>query len=95
MAEPNIPIASTFHNRAEAEAALSNVIRSNKVNIDNFLVGNTNNLVINERVSVPAGVGVVRQSGTLDPLFSIRLVLRRDTTSQLGYFILTGFVNDN
>ncbi|MGE1094790.1 RNase A-like domain-containing protein [Pseudomonas zeae] len=95
MAEPNIPIASTFLNRAEAEAALSNVIRNNKVDIDNFLAGNASKFVINERVSAPAGVGVLRQSGTLEPLFSIRLVLRRDATSPLGYFILTGFVNDN
>ncbi|MBK5530895.1 RHS domain-containing protein [Pseudomonas sp. TH06] len=95
LAEPNIPIASTFLNRAEAEAALSNVMRSNKVKIDDFLAGNANKLVINERVPIPAGVGVVRQSGNLEQLFSIRLVLRRDATSPLGYFILTGFVNDN
>ncbi|WP_434710338.1 RHS domain-containing protein [Pseudomonas sp. R1-1] len=95
ITEPNIPIASTFHNRTEAEAALSHVINSNKVNIDDFLAGNANNFVINERMSAPAGIGVVRQSGTLEPLFSIRLVLRRDATSPLGYFILTGFVNDN
>jgi RHS repeat-associated protein len=93
--EPNIPIASTFLNRTEAEAALSNVIRSNRETIDGFLAGNANNLVINQRMSAPAGVGVLRQSGTLEPLFSIRLVLRRDSTSPLGYFILTGFVNDN
>ncbi|AZV26101.1 type IV secretion protein Rhs [Pseudomonas syringae] len=94
-AEPNIPIASTFLNRSEAEAALSNVIRNNKVAIDNFVQGNASKLVINEQVSAPAGVGVVRQSGRLEPLSSIRLVLRRDATSPLGYFILTGFVNDN
>ncbi|AXI60638.1 type IV secretion protein Rhs [Pseudomonas kribbensis] len=94
-AEPNIPIASTFINRSEAEAALSNVIRNNKVTIDNFLQGNASKLVINEQVSTPAGVGVVRQSGRLEPLSSIRLVLRRDAASPLGYFILTGFVNDN
>ncbi|QIA02447.1 RHS repeat protein [Pseudomonas fluorescens] len=94
-AEPNIPIASTFLNRSEAEAALSKVIRNNKVTIDNFLQGNASKLVINEQVSAPAGVGVVRQSGRLEPLSSIRLVLRRDATSPLGYFILTGFVNDN
>ncbi|UFQ01952.1 RHS repeat protein [Pseudomonas fitomaticsae] len=94
-AEPNIPIASTFLNRSEAEAALSNVIRNNKVTIDNFVQGNASKLVINEQVSAPAGVGVVRQSGRLEPLSSIRLVLRRDATSPLGYFILTGFVNEN
>ncbi|MFJ2541139.1 RNase A-like domain-containing protein, partial [Pseudomonas sp. NPDC087614] len=95
IAEPHIPIVSTFLNRTEAEAALSNVMRSNKIKIDDFLAGNANKLVINERVSAPAGVGIVRQSGRLEQLFSIRLVLRRDATSPLGYFILTGFVNDN
>ena len=50
--------------------------------------------VINEKVSAPAGVGVVRKSGKLEPLLSIRLVLQRDVKSPLGYFILTGFVND-
>jgi hypothetical protein len=94
-AEPHIPIASTFLNRAEAEAALSNVIKNNKLTIDNFLQGNASKLVINEQVSAPAGVGVVRQSGNLEPLSSIRLVLQRDASSPLGYFILTGFVNDN
>ncbi|EUB87800.1 RHS repeat protein [Pseudomonas sp. GM30] len=93
-AEPNIPIASTFPNRFEAEAALSNVMRSNQKKIDDFLKGKAKKLVINEQVSVPAGVGVVRKSGKLEPLFSIRLVLQRDVKSPLGYYILTGFVND-
>ncbi|WP_025113388.1 RHS repeat-associated core domain-containing protein, partial [Pseudomonas sp. H1h] len=92
--EPNIPIASTFPNRFEAEAALSNVIRNNQKKIDDFVKGKTKKFVINEKVSAPAGVGVVRKSDKLEPLLSIRLVLQRDVKSPLGYFILTGFVND-
>ncbi|WP_305886539.1 RNase A-like domain-containing protein, partial [Pseudomonas sp. AD21] len=92
--EPNIPIASTFPNRFEAEAALSNVIRNNQKKIDDFVKGKMKKFVINEKVSAPAGVGVVRKSGKLEPLLSIRLVLQRDVKSPLGYFILTGFVND-
>ncbi|WP_222833344.1 RHS repeat protein [Pseudomonas sp. SC3(2021)] len=94
QAEPNIPIASTFPDRFEAEAALSNVMRNNQKKIDEFLKGKAQRFVINERVSAPAGVGIVRKSGKLEPLFSIRLVLQREAKSPLGYFILTGFVND-
>ncbi|MFJ2467504.1 RNase A-like domain-containing protein, partial [Pseudomonas sp. NPDC087615] len=93
-AEPNIPIASTFPNRSAAEAVLSNVMRDNQKKIDDFVKGKAKKLVINEMVSAPAGVGVVRSSGKLEPLLSIRLVLQRDVNSPLGYFILTGFVND-
>ncbi len=93
-AEPNIPIASTFPNRSAAEAVLSNVMRNNQKKIDDFVKGKAKKLVINEMVSAPAGVGVVRSSGKLEPLLSIRLVLQRDVNSPLGYFILTGFVND-
>ncbi|WP_174823813.1 RHS repeat-associated core domain-containing protein, partial [Pseudomonas koreensis] len=94
QAEPHIPIASTFPNRFEAEAALSNVMRNNQKKIDDFVKGKAKKLVINEKASIPAGVGVVRKSGKLEPLLSIRLVLQRDAKSPLGYFILTGFVND-
>jgi RHS repeat-associated protein len=90
--EPNIPIASTFPNRFEAESALSNAMRNNQKKIDDFVKGKAKKLIINEKVSIP--VGVVRKSGKLEPLLSIRLVLQRDVNSPLGYFILTGFVND-
>ncbi|MBC3778079.1 RNase A-like domain-containing protein, partial [Pseudomonas sp. SWRI99] len=92
--EPNIPIASTFQSRAEAEAALSKVIRNNQNKIDTFIKGQAKKAVINEQVSAPAGIGVIRKTGKLEQLYSIRLVLQRKEKTPLGYFILTGFVND-
>ncbi|MCO8310403.1 RHS repeat protein [Pseudomonas mandelii] len=93
-AEPNIPIASTFPNRTSAEAIVSSVMGKNKKLIDEFMKGKARKLVITEPMSAPVGVGVVRNSGKLEPLSVIKLILQRTTSSPAGYIILTGYASD-
>ncbi|POA27309.1 MULTISPECIES: RHS repeat-associated core domain-containing protein, partial [unclassified Pseudomonas] len=93
-AEPHIPIASTFPNRAAAESTVLSVIAKNEEIIDDFLSGRARKLVIAQQMPVPIGVGVVRHSGKLEPLSIVKLILQRAPNSPTGYNILTGYASD-
>jgi len=93
-AEPHIPIASTFPSRAAAEATVSNVMGGNKKVIDDFMKGNARKLVITQPMPAQVGVGVVRRSGTLEPLTVVKLILQKARNSPSGYIILTGYASD-
>ncbi|MNF60929.1 hypothetical protein D3C76_792240 [compost metagenome] len=93
-AEPHIPIASTFPNWAAAEATVSNVISKNKELIDEFMKGNAQKVVITQPMPAPVGVGVVRDSGRLEALSTVKLILKKTPSTSSGYFILTGYVSD-
>jgi len=92
--EPNIPIASTFPNQAAAEAAVFNTIKQNKTLIDEFLNSRTRKLVITQQMPTPVGVGVVRESGKLEPLHFVKLILKKQSNPRNEYFILTGYASD-
>ncbi|MGF0239373.1 RHS repeat-associated core domain-containing protein [Gordonia sp. IEGM753] len=92
--EPNIPIASTFPNQATAEAAVFNTVKQNKTLIDEFLNSRTRKLVITQQMTTPIGVGVVRNTGKLESLDFVKLILKKQSTSRSEYFILTGYASD-
>ena len=91
--EPNIPAASTFHDRATAEFAVSNVLDENRTQIDNFLTGQNNQIVIIQRLEEPIGTSFIRNNATAVPGTEIYLIIRRDENMHNGYRIHTGFPN--
>ncbi|WP_338585444.1 RHS repeat-associated core domain-containing protein [Pseudomonas sp. MAG733B] len=93
-AEPHIPIASTFPNRTAAETTVSSVISKNKKLIDEFMKGKAQKLVITQPMPAPVGVGVVRDSGRLEVLSTVKLILKKTPSTSSGHFILTGYASD-
>ncbi|MNY31561.1 hypothetical protein D3C86_1657280 [compost metagenome] len=93
-AEPHIPIASTFPNRTAAETTVSSVISKNKKLIDEFMKGKAQKLVITQPMPAPVGVGVVRDSGRLEALSTVKLILKKTPNTSSGHFILTGYASD-
>ncbi|MFU2330254.1 RHS repeat-associated core domain-containing protein, partial [Pseudomonas sp. NFX98] len=93
-AEPHIPIASTFPNRTAAETTVSSVISKNKKLIDEFMKGKAQKLVITQPMPAPVGVGVVRDSGRLEALSTVKLILKKTPSTSSGHFILTGYASD-
>ncbi|MBI6602776.1 filamentous hemagglutinin [Pseudomonas sp. S4_EA_1b] len=91
--EPNIPAASTFHDRASAELAISSVINENKTKIKNFLKGSNNQLVIIQKPKEPIGTSIKKKTTTPVPGKEIYLIIRRDKNMPNGYRIHTGFPN--
>jgi hypothetical protein len=94
--EPRVPTASTFPDRATAESAVSSVLKTRKVEIDEFLSSRLRtSLSLRQPFSSPVGVGVVRQTGNLEPLSVVVLVIRKSDRSPTGYNLLTGFIEKN
>jgi hypothetical protein len=91
--EPNIPAASTFHDRATAELAISNVINENKNKIKNFLKESNNQLLIIQNSKEPIGTSFKKNTTTPVPGKEIYLIIRRDETMPNGYRIHTGYPN--
>ncbi|WP_415639967.1 RNase A-like domain-containing protein, partial [Pseudomonas fluorescens] len=91
--QPNIPAASTFHDRTSAELAISNVLDDNKTKISNFLEGQNNQIVIIQKVKHPIGTSFKKNTTISVPGTEIHLVIRRDNNMHNGYRIHTGFPN--
>ncbi|SDY35332.1 RHS repeat-associated core domain-containing protein, partial [Pseudomonas sp. NFACC08-1] len=94
--EPHVPTASTFPDRATAESKVSSVLRMKETEIDEFLNKKLENkLLLQQSFPSPAGVGVIRKSGKLEPLSVVTLVLKKSKESPVGYNLLTGYVEKN
>ncbi|MGY2442615.1 RNase A-like domain-containing protein, partial [Pseudomonas sp. SDO52101_S400] len=91
LAEPNIPAASTFRDRATAEAAVSEAISANSVKIRDFLASNKGKTTITHQLQIPVGVSMPNGHPHSMPATKLLLVLKRDAQLPLGYFLLTGF----
>jgi hypothetical protein len=91
QAEPNIPAASTFLNRAEAEVAVSEALVANAQKIQNFLNSNKAKTNFTHDLSRPVGVSMLNGHSQSQSATKLLLVLKKDPTLPLGYFLLTGF----
>ncbi|TKJ55378.1 type IV secretion protein Rhs, partial [Pseudomonas sp. CFBP13506] len=89
--EPNIPAASTFHDRAAAEREISVVLDENQDKIDNFLKGNQNQLIINQETKGPVGTCIKKNTTAAVSGTRIYLVIRKDINMHPGYRIHTGY----
>ncbi|WP_213159410.1 RNase A-like domain-containing protein [Pseudomonas carnis] len=91
--EPHIPAASTFHDRATAELAISKVLDNNQDKIKDFLEGNNQQIVITQPSPEPIGTSFKKNTTTPVPGKEIYLIIRRDQKMHTGYRIHTGFPN--
>ncbi|MBK3434490.1 RNase A-like domain-containing protein [Pseudomonas sp. CCI1.1] len=91
--EPHIPAASTFHDRATAELAVSKVLDNNQDKIKDFLEGNNQQIVITQLSPEPIGTSFKKNTTTPVPGKEIYLIIRRDQKMHTGYRIHTGFPN--
>ena len=82
---------SNFASRATAEKAVSEVLDANQSAIQKFLSGSSPKLEIDGIASSSVGTVLVRGASTSVPTNALRVVIKRDPTSSLGYYILTGF----
>ncbi|VVN02773.1 Putative deoxyribonuclease RhsC [Pseudomonas fluorescens] len=91
QAEPNIPAASTFMNRAEAEAAVSEALSSNSQKVTQFLNSNKGKTSFSHVLGRPVGVSMLSGLTHSQSASKLLLVLKKDPALPLGYFLLTGF----
>ncbi|WP_200893605.1 RNase A-like domain-containing protein, partial [Pseudomonas fluorescens] len=91
--EPHIPAASTFHDRATAELAISKVLDNNQEKIKDFLQGNNQQIVIIQPSQEPIGKSFRKNTTTSVPGKEVYLIIRRDQKMHIGYRIHTGFPN--
>ncbi|MFI8222668.1 RHS repeat-associated core domain-containing protein [Pseudomonas sp. NPDC085632] len=91
QAEPNIPAASTFMNRAEAEAAVSEALSANSQKVTQFLNSNKGKTSFSHDLSRPVGVSMLNGLSHSQSASKLLLVLKKDPALPLGYFLLTGF----
>ncbi|WP_285416606.1 RHS repeat protein [Pseudomonas sp. efr-133-TYG-5] len=91
MAEPHIPAASTFSDRAGAEAAVSEALRVNAQKVQDFLNSSKGKTTITHYLNRPVGVSLLNGATHPQPALKLLLVLKKDPTLPLGYFLLTGF----
>ena len=90
-ASPGMDRVSNFASRATAEKAVSEVLDANQSAIQKFLSGSSPKLEIDGIASSSVGTVLVRGASTSVPTNALRVVIKRDPTSSLGYYILTGF----
>nr|WP_266019353.1 hemagglutinin repeat-containing protein [Brucella intermedia] len=89
--QPNISAASSFSDRASAEFATASAIDAHASEINAFLSGTNNRLVINYDVGRLVGSVMNRGGNSSVPSSNIRIVLQKDPSMTIGYKILTGF----
>ncbi|ATE80596.1 type IV secretion protein Rhs [Pseudomonas frederiksbergensis] len=90
-AEPTIPAASTFPDRAIAESAVARALSENKKRIDKFLKSKKSKTTITHQFDLPVGISLPNGSTDYVPASKVLLVLIKDARRPEGYFLLTGF----
>jgi hypothetical protein len=91
-AQPGIKGASSFADRATAEAVTSSALRDNQATIRNWLESSTSptlKLTYNGDPATPIGRGIMRGAKDVQPMHNAEIILKRDASS--GGFILTGY----
>lgn len=88
----NVKTASTFTDRATAEAVTSKVIDSNQLKIKDYLSGTQKQyLELEYHSSTPIGISVSRGSTSVTPATNARVIIGRDPSMPDGYRIITGY----
>jgi hypothetical protein len=91
QAEPNIPAASTFLNRADAEVAVSEALNANSHRVTAFLASTQAKTSFTHDLIRPVGVSMLNGVTHSQSASKLLLVLKKDASLPLGYFLLTGF----
>ena len=91
VSSPNVQTASTFFDRAIAEAAVADEIAANKADIDKWLKGTAPKFRIDRAYPVPLGRSLTRGDGSAIDASGARVILKRDPSQPDGFFVLTAF----
>jgi hypothetical protein len=89
--ERRITAASSFHNQEVAERAVADAISSNKHSIETWLAGKEPVLPLTHAAETPVGIAVPRGANQAREATGVRVVLRRDPGSPLGYYVVTAY----
>ncbi|WP_456156792.1 RNase A-like domain-containing protein [Yersinia intermedia] len=88
----NVKSASSFTDRATAEAVTSKAIDSNQAKIDSYLSGSQKGyLEIDYQSNVPIGISVSRGSTNVSSVTNARIIIARDPSMPTEYKIITGY----
>ncbi|HCR1901140.1 TPA: hemagglutinin repeat-containing protein, partial [Enterobacter asburiae] len=88
----NTKTASSFTDRATAEAVTSKAIDSNQAKIQSYLSGNQKGyLELDYQSSTAIGISVTRGSTSAEPATNARIIIGRDPSMPGGYKIITGY----
>ncbi|RWR02706.1 hypothetical protein ED28_06900 [[Pantoea] beijingensis] len=88
----NTKIASTFTDRATAQAVTSKAIDSNRSKIRDYLSGSQKGYLELDYKSPDAiGISVIRGSASAVPATNVRIIIARDFSMPEGYKIITGY----
>jgi hypothetical protein len=90
-ADPRISAASSFPDRATAEAAVARALDSNQSAIRSWLGSRSNRLVLDQESPGPIGRVLLRGGTEAVESSNLRVVLQRDASFPHGYRIVTGF----
>lgn len=77
QAEPHLPAASTFSDRARAEAAVSEALRVNAQNVQDFLNSKKGKTTITHNLNQPVGVSLLNRATHPQPTQKLLLVLKK------------------
>ena len=91
VAQIALPRASSFTDRETAEQAISDAIDANETQIANWLASTAARLQINYTAANPIDISLARGATSTVPVHSLQIILRRDSTVPLGYYILTAY----
>ena len=92
MSTGNVKTASSFTDRATAEAVSSKVIDSNQAKIKDYLSGSQKQyLELDYYSTTPIGISVSRGSTSAVPVTNARIIIGRDPSMPDGYKIITGY----
>jgi Bacterial CdiA-CT RNAse A domain len=91
--EPHRKRVSSFTNLERAEWAISEVIRANTAQIQNWAKssGKSGPLTLMQRVAGDVGYGITRETGKLTRMNEVVVVLKYQTYNGMPYYILTAY----
>jgi filamentous hemagglutinin len=89
--QATLPRASSFTNREIAEQAISDAIDANQTQITNWIAGTNARFQINHAATNPIGMTLARGATSPVTAQNLQIVLKRDASLALGYYILTAY----
>lgn len=90
--QTTLPKASSFTNREIAEQAISDAINANQALISSWLSSGASKLQLNPyTASSSLGSSLARGATSAVPAQKVQVILKRDASLPLGYYILTAY----
>ena len=89
--DSHISAASSFKDRATADASIDTALKKQHTQIQSWLRGSEGRFVFSYKHPTPVGISVSRRATTPRDAYRIRMVLVRDKHFDEGWRILTGY----